>query len=103
MYEGGTNLLFDSDIFYKAASMYDQLYQEEINLRNEVRKFRIKEVVVDDTVDMLSDDFFANLYPSRIVVTDPKSKKSIIISMQSSYNVNNKNKKNNKILLNSFN
>ena len=42
MYEGGTNLLFDSDIFYKAASMYDQLYQEEINLRNEVRKFRIK-------------------------------------------------------------
>lgn len=82
MYEGSTNLLFDSDIFYKAASMYDQLYQEEINLRNEVRKFRIKEVVVDDTVDMLSDDSFANLYPSRIVVTDPKSKKSIIISMQ---------------------
>ena len=33
---------------------------------------------------MLSDDSFANLYPSRIVVTDPKSKKSIIIFMQMS-------------------
>lgn len=82
MYEGGTNLLFDSDIFYKAATMYDQLYQEEINSRNEVRKFRIKEMVVDGTVDMLSDDSFANLYPSRIVATDPKSKKSVIMSMQ---------------------
>ncbi|RCK60593.1 Protein ECM5 [Candida viswanathii] len=82
MYDSGSNLLFNSDIFSRAHTMYEELYQEEINLRNEVRKLKVKEVIIDDDTNKVSDDTLVNVYPSRISVTDPKTKQSIILSLQ---------------------
>ena len=93
IYDSGSNLLFNSEIFAKAHTMYDQLYQEEIALRNEVRKLKIKEVIIDEDSNSVSDDTLVNVYPSRILVTDSKTKQSIILSLQDYLEYNKKTPK----------
>lgn len=94
IYDSGSNLLFNSEIFAKAHTMYDQLYQEEIALRNEVRKLKIKEVIIDEDSNSVSDDTLVNVYPSRILVTDSKTKQSIILSLQDYLEYNKKDTEN---------
>ena len=81
MYDSGSSLLFNSDIFARAHAMYNKLYLEEIALRNEVRKLKIKELIIDDDTNIVSDDTLVNVYPSRISVNDPKTKQAIILSL----------------------
>ncbi|CAK9438474.1 uncharacterized protein LODBEIA_P26980 [Lodderomyces beijingensis] len=86
IYDNGDNVLFNSTVFANVAALYKPLYQRELELRNEVRKLKnVKESAIadDSSADIVADDTLENVYPTRMVITENKSKQSIIISMES--------------------
>ncbi|EGW35323.1 uncharacterized protein SPAPADRAFT_131982, partial [Spathaspora passalidarum NRRL Y-27907] len=86
MYDSGHNTTFDSEIYSQVGGLFDDLLAREIDLRNKVRKLKIKEVLIDEKsfieTDMISDDDLGNVFPSRVVLVDSKTKESFITTLE---------------------
>lgn len=84
-YDNGTCISFNSEVFAKVAKLYEKLYVDEIKLRDQIRKLKIKETSVNDESlsDITADDDYSAVFPSRVILTEIKSKDSMIVSMES--------------------
>ncbi|RLV96286.1 Multicopy suppressor of chk1 protein 1 [Spathaspora sp. JA1] len=86
MYDSGQNITFDSEIYSQVGGLYNDLLRTEIDLRNKVRKFKTKEVLIDEKLfmesDMISDDDLHNVFPTRVMLIDTKTKESFIITLE---------------------
>ncbi|KAK6460903.1 PLU-1-like protein-domain-containing protein [Scheffersomyces coipomensis] len=87
IYDSGQNIGFSSEIYNKIRPMYDELLENELELRNKIRKLKIKEVSIDEKqfseTDMIADDDLSNVFPSKVIVIEIKTKQSFIMSMAS--------------------
>ncbi|CAI5757797.1 unnamed protein product [Candida verbasci] len=81
-YDTGGHIMFNHEIFDRIALVYKDLYKFEIEQRNQIRDLKVKEVVIDDNLNSISDDTFENAYPTRIVVFDAHAQ-PIVLSMTS--------------------
>ncbi|KAK6454103.1 PLU-1-like protein-domain-containing protein [Scheffersomyces xylosifermentans] len=86
LYDSGKNIGFNSDVYSKIGYFYNQFYQEELELRAQIRKLKIKEVLIDEKifneVDLVSDDDLVSTFPSRVILIEPKSKQRMILSLK---------------------
>ncbi|CCG22573.1 Ecm5 protein [Candida orthopsilosis Co 90-125] len=85
IYDNGGYISFNSDVFARVASLYEALYLREIELRDKIRKLKIKEtsVVEESLSDIIADDDHSSIFPSRVMITEIDSKDSMLISMES--------------------
>ncbi|KAG7661058.1 ECM5 [[Candida] subhashii] len=86
MYDSGHTVTFNSDVYSSIAGFYEELYQREIEMRNKVRKLKVKESLIEEKAfmdsDMISDDDLTNVFPSKVVLTDVTTKQVFVLSMQ---------------------
>ncbi|KAI5953426.1 ECM5 [Candida jiufengensis] len=80
MYDTGKSISFSSDVFAKVAKLYESIYLREVELRNEVRKYKLKETTINEesSADIIADDDLSTVFPTRILVIDKKNKSKII-------------------------
>ncbi|CAK7891912.1 hypothetical protein CAAN1_19S00628 [[Candida] anglica] len=86
-------ICFDAEVYAKASEMYSNMYREEVRLRDAVRKFNVREVVVSSDehhadssssfsdVDAVADDDLSNVFPSKVVLTDMETGQVMAISL----------------------
>ncbi|KAG5421886.1 ECM5 [Candida metapsilosis] len=88
IYDNGGCISFNSEIFSRVANLYGVLYVKEIELRDKIRKLKVKETSVteESMSDIIADDDFSATFPSRVMITDINSKESMILSMESFLN-----------------
>ncbi|KAI5969131.1 ECM5 [Candida margitis] len=84
IYDNGGYISLNSDVFAKAAKLYETLYDKEIELRDKIRKLKVKETSVteDSLSDIISDGNHGAIFPSRVLITDNNTKHSMLISME---------------------
>ncbi|CCE82360.1 Piso0_002083 [Millerozyma farinosa CBS 7064] len=86
---GNTNIVFDSDIYKRIAHLYEDFYKKELELRNTIRKspLTIRELVLDEKyfndIDVIADDNLSYAFPSKVVLTDLKTKQTFSMSLES--------------------
>lgn len=87
MYENNYGI-FDSSIYEKAAGKFEELVNEELRLRGELRRRlpRVKEVTLEERhlpdAETVSDDDFLNVFPSKVVLTNVKTQALFTMSLQ---------------------
>ncbi|EAZ63821.2 protein involved in cell wall biogenesis and architecture [Scheffersomyces stipitis CBS 6054] len=93
LYDSGKNVGFNSEVYERVNSLYDALYQEELELRSQIRKLKIKEINIDEKlfneIDFLADDDLSSTFPSRIVLVETSSKQRLILSLKGFLNYYN--------------
>lgn len=86
LYDSGKPVGYSSEVYDNVRSLYEQMYQSEIELRARVRKLRIPEVLIDEKniheLDLIADDDFSSAFPSRVVLTSVATKQSIVITSE---------------------
>ncbi|KAI5954756.1 ECM5 [Candida theae] len=84
IYDNGGSISFNSDVFSKVANLYKGLYLKEIELRDQIRKLKVKEtnVTEESLSDIIADDDYGAAFPSRVMITDVDSKDSMFVSME---------------------
>lgn len=86
---GNTNIVFDLDVYERIAPLYEDFYKKELELRNIVRKspIPIRELVLDEKyfsdIDVVADDNLSYAFPSKVVLTDLKTKQAFSMSLES--------------------
>ncbi|ODV81414.1 PLU-1-domain-containing protein [Suhomyces tanzawaensis NRRL Y-17324] len=82
LYDSGKSIGFNSLIYSKVGSFYEEMYRNELEIRFKIRKLKIKEMIIDseNTCDSISDDNFVNAFPSKIVLTDRSTSQSFILA-----------------------
>ncbi|KAK6198744.1 PLU-1-like protein-domain-containing protein [Scheffersomyces amazonensis] len=89
IYDSGQSIGFNSDIYNKIRPIYDNLLEQELELRSKIRKLKIKEVLIDEKQfqifdnEMISDDDLRYTFPTKVVVIDNKSKHTLNLTMNS--------------------
>lgn len=85
VFDSGKNIAYGSDVYMKIQDLYDELCTRELDLRQEVRKLKIKESIIDEKglsiADAITDVDLRSGYPSRITITDKKEKSKISMSL----------------------
>lgn len=86
---GNTNIVFDLDVYKRIAHLYEDFHKKELELRNIIRKspMPIRELVLDEKyfndIDIIADDNLSYAFPSKVVLTDLKTKQAFSMSLES--------------------
>ncbi|MCD2476180.1 hypothetical protein LRN56_15405, partial [Staphylococcus aureus] len=48
LYDSGKHIGFNSEVYAKVGQLYDDFYRQELTKRNQVRKLKVKEVMIDE-------------------------------------------------------
>lgn len=70
---GESEIYFGSDIYQKVMTLYSEMCEQELDLRQQIRSLvKIKEVMMEERnmceSEFVADDDFLNAFPSRIVI-----------------------------------
>lgn len=85
VFDSGKSIGYGSDVYFKIKYMYEEICSKELELRQEIRKLKIKETIVDEKyvsfADAVTDIDLKSGFPSRVTITDRKDKSKVSMSL----------------------